>query len=262
MRKAVNLLLPFFLLIVFCMPAGTQPARQQQRDARCREAALRYIHPSPDKKHLTVEQEDDYEYRQKKKYLAVCGDSDDDFTRRIRQEVAGHEAAGRPSPGPCDEATRARLYQRFRENYNGDAVRQEAAYDAAAEYVCRCAEYDQITLYVSTWIHKYASIDPAYPNPEAAAEAVAREDAKRPRCRCDEMREKLVNSLREQYGHEHSQQNHETVKKFLDICGDTRRPIDRFLGEWLTKYDKSVREFEEQKRQSSEAPAKGPAKEQ
>lgn len=268
MRKVFSPLPVFFMLLLSCAAAHAQPAPRQTE--YCRRAAMRYIHPSPDKKHLTVEQEAEYEYRGMKTYVALCGDSDDEFTRRIKQEVAGYEAAVRaPSgpaapklpPAPCDDSVRKEVYGRFLANFNGSVEQKSVAYRAAKEYVCRCAEYDYYTRYLSKWISLYENPHHIYPEGQAAAEAVAREDAERPRCRCDGMREQLVNSLREQYGHEHSQQNHETVKKFLDICGDTRRPIDRYLNEWLTKYDKSVREFEE-KQQKGAAPAKGPAREQ
>jgi hypothetical protein len=95
MRKALRLILLGVALNLICVAA--QPAARQQqpgteRDARCREAALRYVHPSPDKEHLTVEAEEDYEYRQNKKYLRLCGDSDDALTRSIKAAVLGREA--------------------------------------------------------------------------------------------------------------------------------------------------------------------------
>ncbi|HST52438.1 MAG TPA: hypothetical protein VLJ61_10555 [Pyrinomonadaceae bacterium] len=75
-------------------PATTQPAHSDsERDARCREAASKYIHPSPNKEHLTVEAEDAYEYQQEKMYLRLCGDSDDALTRRVKESVESHEAA-------------------------------------------------------------------------------------------------------------------------------------------------------------------------
>src|SRR5215204_1189747 len=130
MRKVFSLFSPFYMLLLACAAAHAQPAPQQTE--HCRRAAGRYIHPSPDKKHLTVEQENEYEYRGMKTYLAVCGDSDDDFTRRIKQAVAGYEAAAhaaaqaaapapKPPPAPCDDSVRKELYGRFRESYKGDA---------------------------------------------------------------------------------------------------------------------------------------------
>jgi hypothetical protein len=176
--------------------------------------------------------------------------------------AARHQSRGAEPqpPAPCDDSVRKELYGRFRENFKGGAEQKLEAYKAAKEYVCRCAEYDDVTLYLSNWMANYANPHYFYPNARAAAEAVAREDAKRPRCRCDEMREQLIKSLGERYRDETSEQNFKAAKKFLNICGDTRRPFDRHLRDWLGKYGRAVREFEE-KRQKGEAPAKGPAKE-
>jgi hypothetical protein len=97
MREALRLILLGIALNLVCVAALAQPAAPQQpdpeRDARCREAALRYVHPSPDKEHLTVEAEAAYEYRQEKMYLRVCGDSDDAFTRSVKESVESYEAA-------------------------------------------------------------------------------------------------------------------------------------------------------------------------
>lgn len=277
MRKLFSPLAPLFLLLLVCAAAQAQPAPRQTEE--CRRAAARYIHPSPDKKHLTVEQEEQYEYRGMIMYLAVCGSSDDEFTRGIRQVVAAHEAAvlasslpaappGPKSPdAPCDDSVREVLFGRFRANYKGNPEQRMEAYEAAKEYVCRCADYDKPTLYLTKWIDFYTSPRHLHPEGWAAAGEVAREDAQRPRCLCDEMRVKLYDYLNERLQgerlrNERMQQNHETVRKFLDLCGDTTsQPIDRYLNDWLAKYDKAVREFEE-KQQKGEAPAKGPAKEQ
>ena len=94
MRKAVRTTLLCVSAQLVCAATGhAQPARTEpERTARCRDAAIRYVHPSPDKAHLTVEAEEAYEYEQNKKYLRVCGDSDDAFTRSIKRAVLGHEA--------------------------------------------------------------------------------------------------------------------------------------------------------------------------
>lgn len=91
MRKLFSPLPPLFMLLLACAAAHAQPARRPGRETRCGAAATRYVHPSPDKKFLTVEAEDDYEYRGMKKYLSVCGDMDDAFTQRVREEVATYE---------------------------------------------------------------------------------------------------------------------------------------------------------------------------
>ena len=102
-------------------------------------------------------------------------------------------------------------------------------------------------------------------NPEQKSEAY--KAAKEYVCRCDELREQLSKSLlergRERFeGGERAGQDFETAKKFLSICGDTRRPFDRYLRDWVSKYGGVVREFEEKKRQDGEPAAKGPEKEQ
>ena len=91
MRKLFSPLAPLFMLLLACAAAHAQPA--QERSPRCRAAALRYLGPSPDKKHLTVEEENEYEYRGAKKYLSVCGDADDNVTRSVKESVALYEAA-------------------------------------------------------------------------------------------------------------------------------------------------------------------------
>lgn len=190
MRKVFSPLPVLFMLLLACVAAHAQPARPQQRperDARCRRAAMRYVHPSPDKKHLTVEQEEDYEYRGMKKYLAVCGDSDDEFTLRIKHAVVSYEAA------------------------------------------------------------RLASSQPAAPPPPKS---------------CDQRRAELGKTLRGRFrGDERAKQNYEAAREFLRDCGDKKEAFDRYLSNWVEKYEKAAREFEE-KRQNGEPPAKGPAKEQ
>src|ERR1700750_1920486 len=93
MRAAVRLTLLCATVTIVCAAAHAQPAREEpERTARCREAAIKYVHPSPDKAHLTVEAEDEYEYRQAKLYLSVCGGADDSYTRSIKASVASYEA--------------------------------------------------------------------------------------------------------------------------------------------------------------------------
>jgi hypothetical protein len=187
MRKLFRPLPALLLLLLACAAAHAQPSRGREggpRAVRCPDDAMWLIHPSADKEHLTVEQEGDYEYGQKVKYLAVCGGSNDDFTRRVRQEVAGRgDAAGAGAAGAgvnCDEML-------------------------------------------------------------------------------SELRKGLARSARYEGGR--AAQNYEPAKEFLLICGDARRPFDRYLGEWVAKYDKAVRESDE-KRRKGKAHSKGPAKEQ
>ncbi len=276
MKKLLSPLATLFLLLLACAAAAAQPA-PPQKDF-CRDAAARNIHPAPANEHLTVEQERAYEYSGMLMYLATCGAEGDEFTRRVKRQVAAYEAARlasslpaapdapQPPDAPCDDTVREALFGRFKKNFKGSPKQQVEAYKAAKEYVCRCAEYDQPTLYLTKWMDFYANPHALRPAGPTAAEDAAAEDALRPRCRCDEMRVKLYDYLGERFRgpfrDERMRLNHETVKKFLEICGDTSRPIDRYFNDWVTKYDKAVREFEEKGRQSGEPPAKGPTKEQ
>src|SRR3954469_3417631 len=93
MRTPVHIILLCASLPLLVCGARAQPTQAESgRDVRCREAALKYVHPSPDKEHLTEEAEQAYEYRQQKMYLRVCGDSDDDLTRNVKEWVALYEA--------------------------------------------------------------------------------------------------------------------------------------------------------------------------
>src|SRR4051812_32095946 len=93
MRKLFSPLPPLFMLLLACAAAQAQPAHApSEASARCRAASLKYLGPSPDKKHLTVEAENDYEYRGSKKYLSLCGDADDNLTRSVKESVAAYEA--------------------------------------------------------------------------------------------------------------------------------------------------------------------------
>jgi hypothetical protein len=92
MIKALRPMLLGAALFLAGSAARAQPARQE-RSARCRAAALKYLGPSPDKKHLTVEEESEYEHRGAKKYLSLCGDSDDPLTRSVALGVTSYEGA-------------------------------------------------------------------------------------------------------------------------------------------------------------------------
>lgn len=127
MRKQVR---PFILgvgLVLACGAAHAQPARE--RGARCRAASLKYLGPSPDKEHLTEQEEYAYEYEQNRKYLRLCGNSDDNVTRSVRDSVAGYEST----------QTIARLFRALR-NAGSPESKDPNAYAAlAAAYDVRRA---------------------------------------------------------------------------------------------------------------------------
>ncbi|MFL6285531.1 MAG: hypothetical protein ACJ74Q_20525 [Pyrinomonadaceae bacterium] len=94
MRTFARLILLCVSLVLTRAATHARPSQAEPgRDTRCPEAASKYVHPSPDKEHLTVEAEEAYEYRQEKMYLRVCGDSDDAFTRFVKESVESYEAA-------------------------------------------------------------------------------------------------------------------------------------------------------------------------
>jgi hypothetical protein len=155
MRKALRLILLGVALNLVCVTAAhAQPAARQQQpvpepDARCREAALRSVHPSPDKEHLTVEAEEDYEYRQNKKYLRLCGDSDDALTRSIKAVVLGREAgpalAALRMPGSReakDPNTYGLIAAAWELRYNAllDTMRRSSASPSVAESLVKQAD--------------------------------------------------------------------------------------------------------------------------
>jgi hypothetical protein len=90
MRNVVRPVLLGVTLLLAGAAAHAQPA--PERSARCRAASLKYLGPSPDKKHLTVEAENEYEYRGAKKYLTLCSDMDDALTLSVKVDVAAYEA--------------------------------------------------------------------------------------------------------------------------------------------------------------------------
>lgn len=188
MRKSVRAILPgVALLVLACVSARAQPARADAgRDARCREAALKYVHPSPDKEHLTEEAEADYEYRQNKMYLRLCADSDDSFTRSVKESVKSYETwqtlarlipaarkAGSPeSKDPNTYAAIAAAYEfrlalflKFRPNYanaseadkmfDEEAGRQtDLLIDAYARAVATCGVRDECRQQKDEWTQK------------------------------------------------------------------------------------------------------------
>ncbi|HJQ32095.1 MAG TPA: hypothetical protein VJ866_07950 [Pyrinomonadaceae bacterium] len=90
MRNAVRPILLGAALALVCAAAHAQP-QQAGHEARCRNYALQYLGPSPDKIHLTVRQEAEAEYQQARKYLSLCGDLDNRDTREAKNIVEGHK---------------------------------------------------------------------------------------------------------------------------------------------------------------------------
>ena len=307
-------------------PPRPQQSQQPDRVARCKKAAYKFISVVSDKKHRTVEHQSWVEYNEGRKYLSVCGDLEDNFTRSVREAVAAHEAARRcesetwplyservtvnytdapaprreayeaakeylrlcgrygtqgtryatrqvkryeaalsppkanPTVGPCDAETRDELYEHFVRNYKGSPTQQYEAFVTAKEYLCRCADADEkMTLFVKNWLLKTHGHQDIY---DVSAANAGDGDAK-PRCRCDEMRDEFLKSSNGGGSQTPDRQRdvYEASKKYLSVCGGKDERFDAFIRNWLEKYDRAVREFEE-KRKAAEAPAQGPTKEQ
>lgn len=205
-------------------------------------------------------------YEAAKEYLRLCGRYDLQSAYYTARQAKRYEAALSPpkanaTAAPCDEQTMGGIYEHFLRNYKGGPAQQKEAFVTGKEYLCRCADFDdKITLFVKSWLHKFESRQEVN---GASALPAPLWDAP-PRCRCDVMRDELskltIKGLSE-YGGEHGKDIYETVGKFLRVCGDRREKIDLFFFDWVEKYDKAVREFEE-KRKAEGSPAKGPTRKQ
>jgi hypothetical protein len=115
-------------------------------------------------------------------------------------------------------------------------------YNEGRKYLSRCGDLDD---------NFTRSVKDAVENHEAAR-------------RCVEMRDALSRLVREGmsgYGEEHGKHIYEASEKFLRVCGGKDERFDAFIRNWVEKYDKAVREFEE-KRKAEESPAKDPTREQ
>lgn len=81
MRRAVRLILLCVSLQLLVCAARAQPA-QPPRDEPCHTAGQRYFWAFENRKHMSVEEVQAAALGAGKKYLRVCGEREDDFTRR------------------------------------------------------------------------------------------------------------------------------------------------------------------------------------
>jgi hypothetical protein len=154
MRTFVRLILLCISLSMLVRAACAQPTPQHPpaRDARCKAASYRYESITSDKAHRTVEEQSWVEYDEAKKYLRLCWESDDDFTRNLKKYVSRREDYAR-----CDEAW-ARLGPEFKAP-DGTLVSiagWQKSYRAAKEFlrVCDSAETEgtrSVKLFVETY---------------------------------------------------------------------------------------------------------------
>jgi hypothetical protein len=111
---------------------------------------MHYIGVISDKAHRTVEEQDRVEYEEARKYLRLCWDAGDDFTRSLKKYVARHEDIVR-----CDEAW-TRFSPHIRLDGPGTPERAAQAYEAAKEFlrICDGAETEKAR-FVKNWFEKY-----------------------------------------------------------------------------------------------------------
>ncbi len=151
MRTAVRLTLLCVSLSVLACAARAQPTRPAlTQDARCKTAADGYASVVSAKEHRTVEEQSRVEYDEAVKYLRVCWEASDDFTRSLKKYVSRHEDIVR-----CDEAW-TRLSPLVMGNSPGTPERFAQVYDASKEFlrICDGAETKQ-SQFVKNRVEKY-----------------------------------------------------------------------------------------------------------
>lgn len=153
MKAFARLILFSVSLLILARAAEAQPTPTPARDARCEAARYRYGSVTSDKAHRTVEEQSRVEYDEAKKYLRLCWESDDDFTRSLKKYVSRHEDYAR-----CEEAW-ARLGPEFEEPPDGTLVSikgWQKSYKDAKEFlrICDGAETEgtrRVKLFVETY---------------------------------------------------------------------------------------------------------------
>jgi hypothetical protein len=130
--------------------ARAQSPQAPAQDSRCAALRAAYLGAVSDKAHRTVEEQARVEYEEARKYLRVCWDTDDEFTRSTKKFVMRHEAAER-----C-RAAWPRLEPEIRGNGLVTPRKAEQTYEAAKEFlrVCDGAETEEAR-YVRNWAEKY-----------------------------------------------------------------------------------------------------------
>jgi len=154
MRTFVRLTLLSVWLPLLACAALAQPARRTPApDTRCESARYKYEGVVSDKAHRTVEEQSRVEYDEAKKYLRVCWESPDDFTRSLKKFVSRHEDIAR-----CDEAW-TRLSPRLKSGGPGTPERFHQTYEASKEFLRICDGADtEEARYVKTWVEKYDAL--------------------------------------------------------------------------------------------------------
>jgi hypothetical protein len=135
------------LLILVSAASARQLAAQQPRCAALRTL---YYGVISDKAHRTVEEQSRVEYEEARKYLRVCWEEGDDFTRSLRKFVAGREDFTR-----CEDAW-VKLGPRLMSGGSATPERDAQMYETSKEFlrICDGAETEKARS-VKTWVDKY-----------------------------------------------------------------------------------------------------------
>lgn len=150
MRTFVRVILLCVSLPFLARAAHAQPRQLPAREPRCDALRSLYIGAISDKAHRTVEEQSRVEYDEAKKYLRVCWDAGDDFTRSLRKYAERREDFAR-----CDEAW-TRLEPRIMPRGSSTSERSAQIYEASKELlrICDGAETEKAR-FVKAWVERY-----------------------------------------------------------------------------------------------------------
>ena len=148
MRTFVRLTLLCVSLLTLASAASAQQLAAQQ--PRCAASRALYYAVVSDKAHRTVEEQSSVEYEEARKYLRVCWEAGDDFTRSLRKFVARREDFAR-----CEDAW-VRLGPRLMSGGSATSERDAQMYETSKEFlrICDGAETEK-TRSVESWVERY-----------------------------------------------------------------------------------------------------------
>jgi hypothetical protein len=148
MRTSARLTLLCVSLLTLASAASARQLAAQQ--PRCEALRSLYYGVISDKAHRTVEEQSRVEYEEARKYLRVCWEEGDDFTRSLRKFVARREDFAR-----CDAAW-VKLGPRMLSEGSGTPERQAQVYETSKEFlrICDGAETEKARS-VKSWVEKY-----------------------------------------------------------------------------------------------------------
>jgi hypothetical protein len=150
MRTFVSVILLCVSLPLLARAACAQPQQLPAREPRCDALRALYAGVVSDKAHRTVEEQSRVEYEEAKKYLRVCWDAGDDFTRSLKKFVARRDDIAR-----CEDAW-VKLGPRIMLEGAGTSERQAQIYETSKEFlrICDGAETEKAR-FVKSWMERY-----------------------------------------------------------------------------------------------------------